>query len=130
MSTAINEFSSASTMVSDRQGLHRSNIHIVFTVAPTDPTHLLLGGASYSFDGGRTWEATGTEVYYEQHIDWVIENHGRKDWEELLASSGRIVSDRADPNYNFDVYYDKVHSEIVSQLSSRSSDLPTGWLDS
>ena len=85
---------------------------------------------------GEEWSATyyvvvtSPENEYEQHIDWVIENHGRKDWEELLTSSGRIVSDRADPNYNFDVYYDKVHSEVVSQPSSRSSDLPAGRLDS
>ena len=85
---------------------------------------------------GEEWSATyyvvvtSPENDYEQHIDWVIENHGRKDWEELLASSGRIVSDRADPNYNFDVYYDKVHSEIVSQSSSRLSDDPAEGLDS
>ena len=85
---------------------------------------------------GEEWSATyyvvvtSPEDDYEQHIDWVIENHGRKDWEELLASSGRIVSDRADPNYNFDVYYDKVHSEIVRQSSSRLSDDPAEGLDS
>ena len=79
---------------------------------------------------GEEWSATyyvvvtSPENDYEQHIDWVIENHGRKDWEELLASSGRIVSDRADPNYNFDVYYDKVHSEVVNQSSSRLSEDP------
>ena len=85
---------------------------------------------------GEEWSATyyvvvtSPENDYEQHIDWVIENHGRKDWEELLASSGRIVSDRADPNYNFDVYYDKVHSEVVSQSSSRLPDDPAEGLDS
>ena len=85
---------------------------------------------------GEEWSATyyvvvtSPEKDYEQHIDWVIENHGRKDWEELLASSGRIVSDRADPNYNFDVYYDKVHSEVVSQSSSRLPDDPAEGLDS
>ena len=73
---------------------------------------------------------TSPEKDYVQHIDWVIENHGRKDWEELLTSSGRIVSDRADPNYNFDVYYEKVHSEVVSQPPDRSLDAPSGQLDS
>ena len=47
-----------------------------------------------------------------------------------MTSSGRIVSDRADPNYNFDVYYDKVHSEVVSQSSSRLPDDPAEGLDS
>ena len=84
---------------------------------------------------GEEWIATyyvvvtSPENDYEQHIDWVIENHGRKDWEELLTSSGRIVSDRADPNYNFDVYYDKVHSEVVSQSPDRAPDAPPGKLD-
>ena len=85
---------------------------------------------------GEEWSATyyvvvaSPEKDYEQHIDWVIENHGRKDWEELLASSGRIVSDRADPNYNFDVYYDKVHSEGVSPSVNKRADTSSGQLDS
>merc|ERR1712216_520240 len=69
MATSLDSFSSAATHVSDSTGLSRSNLHVVFTVAPVDPTHLLEGGASYSLDGGVTWASQGSTTYYEQHID-------------------------------------------------------------
>tara|TARA_B110000014_G_C19874155_1_gene452519 strand:+ start:167 stop:532 length:366 start_codon:yes stop_codon:yes gene_type:complete len=85
---------------------------------------------------GEEWTATyyvvvtSPEKDYKRHIDWVIENHGRKDWEELLMLSGRIVSERSDPNYNFDAYYDKVHSEVASQSAGPWADQASGRLDS
>ncbi|MEK9786410.1 MAG: hypothetical protein VW546_10410 [Gammaproteobacteria bacterium] len=66
---------------------------------------------------------TSPEHEVNEHIDWIIANHGRKDWEELLIESGRVASDKSDPNYNFDVYYDRVHSEVVSQSPSSERDL-------
>jgi hypothetical protein len=73
MVTAVNAFSSAASVVVDSlsSSMMRSNIHIVFTVAPKDPTHLLIGGAVYSFDHGQTWASTGSSTYYEQHIDFA-----------------------------------------------------------
>ena len=59
------------------------------------------------------------EQEYEKHLDWIIENHGQKDWEDLLAQQGRIEMNKQNPNYNFDVYYDRVHSEVVSQAAER-----------
>ena len=66
---------------------------------------------------------TSPEHEVNEHIDWIIANHGRKDWEDLLIESGRVASDKSDPNYNFDLYYDRVHSEVVSQLPSSEQDL-------
>ena len=59
------------------------------------------------------------EKDYEKHLDWIIENHGQKDWEDLLAQQGRIETNKQNANYNFDVYYDRVHSEVVSQAAER-----------
>jgi len=73
MLSSINAFSSAATHITDASGLSRMNIHIVFTVAPADPTHEVVGGGDYSFDGGHSWSSIGTETYYEQHIDAVDE---------------------------------------------------------
>ena len=65
---------------------------------------------------------TSPEHEVNEHIDWIIANHGRKDWEDLLIESGRVAPDKSDPNYNFDLYYDRVHSEVVSQSPSASGD--------
>ena len=65
---------------------------------------------------------TSPEYEVNEHIDWIIANHGRKDWEDLLIESGRVAPDKSDPNYNFDLYYDRVHSEVVSQSPSASGD--------
>ena len=70
------------------------------------------------------------EQEYEKHLDWIIENHGQKDWEDLLAQQGRIETNKQNANYNFDVYYDRVHSEVVSQSVNKRSDTPSGQLDS
>ncbi len=66
---------------------------------------------------------TSPEHEVNEHIDWIIANHGRKDWEDLLIESGRVASEKSDPNYNFDLYYDRVHSEVVSQSPSSERDL-------
>ncbi|MGA1456383.1 MAG: hypothetical protein ACO37B_06670 [Arenicellales bacterium] len=66
---------------------------------------------------------TSPEHEVNEHIDWIIAHHGRKDWEDLLIESGRVASDKSDPNYNFDLYYDRVHSEVVSQSPSSEQDL-------
>ena len=39
--------------------------------------------------------------------------------EDLLAQQGRIETNKQNANYNFDVYYDRVHSEVVSQAAER-----------
>jgi len=65
---------------------------------------------------------TSPEHEVNEHIDWIIANHGRKDWEDLLIESGRVASEKSDPNYNFDLYYDRVHSEVVSQSPSSEQD--------
>jgi len=76
--SAINAFSSSATRIRNEEtGLTRNNLHIVFTVAPEDPTHYLVGGGMYSYDGGASWDSIGTETYYEQHID---PNHDRTVW--------------------------------------------------
>jgi len=89
--TAINDFSSAATHVTSKStGLSRSNVHIVFTVAPSDPTHVLIGGGSYSFDHGQSWHSEGTSVYYEQHIDLSGDRYYQAwqfDWDRVSKDS-------------------------------------------
>lgn len=93
-----------------------------------DPAHFDQPTLSLNSDT-EEWTATyyvvvtSPEHEVNEHIDWIIANHGRKDWEDLLIESGRVASDKSDPNYNFDLYYDRVHSEVVSQLPSSEQDL-------
>ena len=59
--SAINAFSSSATRIRNEEtGLTRNNLHIVFTAAPEDPTHYLVGGGMYSYDGGASWDSKGT----------------------------------------------------------------------
>lgn len=75
MKTGFNGFSSAATFQAEEVTAlaaterTRTNLHVVFTVAPVDPTHLLESGGMYSFDGGVSWSSEGTSSYYEQHIE-------------------------------------------------------------
>ena len=93
-----------------------------------DPVHFDQPTLSPNSDTAE-WTATyyvvvtSPEHEVNEHIDWIIANHGRKDWEDLLIGSGRVASDKSDPNYNFDLYYDRVHSEVVSQSPSSEQDL-------
>ena len=92
-----------------------------------DPKHFdqpMLAPKSDTEEWTATYYVVVTSPEHEvnEHIDWIIANHGRKDWEDLLIESGRVASDKSDPNYNFDLYYDRVHSEVVNQSPSASGD--------
>merc|ERR1711939_577637 len=55
MKTAFNAFSSSATSITAQPSTAstlatRTNLHVVFTVAPADPTHQLESGGMYSFD--------------------------------------------------------------------------------
>ena len=47
----------------------RTNLHVVYTVAPPNPLASLEGGFEVSWDAGVSWSSVGTDTYYEQHID-------------------------------------------------------------
>eukprot|EP00658_Telonema_sp_P-2_P024181 TRINITY_DN19709_c0_g1_i3.p2 TRINITY_DN19709_c0_g1~~TRINITY_DN19709_c0_g1_i3.p2 ORF type:complete len:182 (+),score=28.55 TRINITY_DN19709_c0_g1_i3:120-665(+) len=65
---ALNEFSSAYTSICQGDAC-RTNVHVVFTAAPTNPLAPLEGGLQLSWDGGQVWSSANTRTYYEQHID-------------------------------------------------------------
>ena len=47
--------------------LCRSFVHLVFAAQVADPTHVLVGGATYSIDGGKTYQS-GRSITFERHL--------------------------------------------------------------
>lgn len=62
--------------IENRTSLCRSFVHIVFTAQVEDPTHVLRGGATYSIDGGKTYQS-GRSITFERHLVTGICGGGR-----------------------------------------------------